>query len=58
MWIKESGFSDKVREWLRSYEFSGSPSFVHDSKLKVLKKELKVWNQKVFGDLNFRKSSC
>lgn len=28
-----------------------------DSKLKALKKKLKLWNQEIFGDLSLRKSS-
>lgn len=57
MWLKEDGFVDKAREWWRSYDFSASSSFMLKSKLKALKKDIKMWNQEVFGNLNFRKSS-
>lgn len=57
MWLKKAGFVERVRARWNSYAFLGSPSFVLDSKLKALKKDLKLWNQEIliFGDLNFRK---
>lgn len=44
---------DRVRVWWGSYDFSASSSFVLDSNLKALKRDLKVWNQEVFGDISF-----
>jgi mannosylglycoprotein endo-beta-mannosidase len=42
MWLKADGFVDLVGSWWRSYVFSGSPSFVLQSKLKALKRDLIV----------------
>lgn len=50
MWLKEDGFVEKVGECWRSYAFAGSPSFVLDAKLRVLKKDIIKWNREVFGD--------
>ncbi|KAB1227941.1 hypothetical protein CJ030_MR1G013821 [Morella rubra] len=55
MWLKEEGFVERVRGWWSSYEFSGSPSFVLNLKLKAVKGDLKVWNREVFGVLHIRK---
>ncbi|KAB1227404.1 hypothetical protein CJ030_MR1G020871 [Morella rubra] len=57
MWLKADGFVDRVGLWWRSCDFSGSPSFVLDSKLKALKRDIKIWNYEVFGDIALRKSS-
>jgi hypothetical protein len=57
MWLKVDGFVEQVREWWQSYVYSGSPSFVLHMKLKALKRDLKMWNRDVFGDLNFRKAA-
>jgi hypothetical protein len=57
MWLKEAGFSDKVKQWWDSYAFSGSPSFILARKLKALKVDLRKWNAEVFGDVNLRKNT-
>lgn len=57
MWLKVDGFVEKVRGWWQSYEFSGSPNFVLNMKLKALKNDLKVWNRDVFGELSFHKAA-
>lgn len=57
MWPKVDGFVEKVRGWWQSYEFSGSPNFVLNMKLKALKNDLKVWNRDVFGELSFHKAA-
>ena len=39
---------EKVRTWWEPYHFQGSPSFWIASKLKVLKLDLKKWNEEEF----------
>lgn len=51
MWLKFGGFLDKVQHWWFSYQFQGSPSFVLACKFKSLKKDTKVWNEQVFGNV-------
>jgi len=34
---------------------SGDDIWVLKEKLKMLKVDLKIWNKKVFGDINFKK---
>ena len=46
---------DKVRGWWQSYSFQVTPSFVITSKLQTLKQDLKLWNNKVFGNVGIRK---
>ena len=41
---------DRVRHWWSSYHFHGSPSFILAQKLKA---DLKVWNEHVFGNVEF-----
>ena len=38
-----------------SYDFHGLPSFFLANKLKVLKIDLKKWNEKVFSDVGKKK---
>ncbi len=57
MWLKSEGFLPKVKGWWESYTFQGSPSFVVASKLKALKRDLKIWNEEEFGNIDGRKSS-
>jgi hypothetical protein len=47
MWLKSYGFVDRVKQWWTSYLFQGSPSFILTRKLKTLKVDLRVWNEKV-----------
>ncbi|XP_022850571.1 uncharacterized protein LOC111372446 [Olea europaea var. sylvestris] len=58
MWLKVDGFGERVRTWWASYKFRGSPSYVLDQKLKALKGDLKRWNEKEVGDVNWRKNQC
>jgi len=37
------------------YMVSGDDIWVLKEKLKMLKVDLKIWNKKVFGDINFKK---
>jgi hypothetical protein len=57
MWLKSKEFLLKVKGWWESYTFRGSPSFVVASKLKALKRDLKIWNEEEFGNIVGRKSS-
>ncbi|PON37349.1 Endonuclease/exonuclease/phosphatase, partial [Trema orientale] len=53
MWLSHPTFMDLVRNvWSRS--FFGSPFTILVNKLKALKRELKVWNWEVFGDLKLK----
>jgi hypothetical protein len=56
MWLKSDGFIDQVKTWWLSYEFSGLPNYILDSKLKALKTDLKKLNEKVFGDVGKKKN--
>ena len=47
---------DKVRGWWQSYSFQVTPSFVLISKLQTLKQDLKLWDNKVFGNVGINLS--
>jgi hypothetical protein len=53
MWFRAEGFVDRVRQQWSSYHFQGSPSFTLARKLKVLKVDLKIWNEEVFGNVEY-----
>jgi hypothetical protein len=55
MWLKAEGFVGKVKHWWDSYSFQGTPSFAFACKLKALKKDLKIWNEEVFGKVERNK---
>ena len=55
MRLKFKGFVDKVKSWWGSYLFEGLPSFVLANKLKSLKRDLKKWNEEMFGDIGRKK---
>jgi hypothetical protein len=38
-----------------SYSFQGSPSFVLAYKLRILKMDLKKWNEEIFGNVRKQK---
>jgi hypothetical protein len=54
MWLKDEGFVEKVRNWLGSFSFVGSPSFVLAKKLRALKGEITRWNIEVFSNVGAR----
>ncbi|RVX09394.1 hypothetical protein CK203_015437 [Vitis vinifera] len=56
MWLEEEGFKDQMKTWWRSLSFTGTSSFVLDTKLKALKDILKTWNKEVF-DYEARKEA-
>ena len=43
------GFKEQLELWWMSNNFRGLFSFILACKLKALKRDLKVWNKKVFG---------
>ncbi|KAG7967737.1 hypothetical protein I3843_08G114300 [Carya illinoinensis] len=57
MWLKVEGFVDLIRQWWISYSFDGNPSKILAEKLKALKKDLKIWNEQVFGDVTSQKKN-
>nr|XP_033512764.1 uncharacterized protein LOC117277437 [Nicotiana tomentosiformis] len=54
MWLQQEGFLDLVKQWWQSYTVNGSPNFILAQKLKLLKKDLAIWNKEVFGKLSTR----
>lgn len=54
MWWQQEGFLDLVKQWWQSYTVNGSPNFILAQKLKLLKKDLAIWNKEVFGKLSTR----
>ena len=50
MWFKADGFKDLIRSQWACYGVSGSSSHCLSVKLKVLKKNIKMWNKEVFGN--------
>lgn len=57
MWLKLEAFVERVKQWLTSHCFQGSMSFVLARKLKVLKADLIIWNENVFGNIEIEKAS-
>jgi exonuclease III len=55
MWLKAEGFVGKVKQWWDSYLFQGTSSYAFACKLKALKKDLKIWNEEVFGKVERNK---
>ncbi len=58
MWLKADGFVNKVKEWWASYHFTGTPSYILAHKLKVLKHDLKRWNEVEFGNIVVKKNQA
>lgn len=54
MWLKEPGFVEWVRVKWESYALEGDPCFKLAKKLKLLKEDLKVWNNEVFGRVEIK----
>jgi hypothetical protein len=55
MWLYHEDFAEKFKGWWGSYDYLGSPNFVLASKLKALKKDIKLWNKDSFGDVRVKK---
>ncbi|RVW70583.1 putative ribonuclease H protein [Vitis vinifera] len=56
MWLKVVGFKNLLRGWWQETVVRGTASFRLASKLKELKKKIKVWNREVFGRLEVNKN--
>jgi hypothetical protein len=55
MWLKSEGLVDKVRQLWGFHHFQGLPSFILARKLKVLKADLRIWNEEVIGNVGRKK---
>ena len=53
--MKAQDFMDNMERWWGSYQFSSTPSFILAKKLRVLKIDLKKWNEKEFGNVTVTK---
>ncbi|XP_034674249.1 uncharacterized protein LOC117905435 [Vitis riparia] len=58
MWLKAEGFKELVRSWWQGIDVRGSASYKLATKMKEIKKKLKVWNREVFGKLESNKSEA
>ncbi|RZC91881.1 hypothetical protein C5167_021593 [Papaver somniferum] len=58
MWFQHSSFLTNLKQWWRSFNFSGSPSTIFWNKLQALKHQIKVWNKTVFGQLDPKIQIC
>ena len=58
MQIKVDGFKELIKSRWMSYSFTGNNNFVLASKLKALKKDLKIWNRELFGCVANRKANA
>jgi len=54
-WLSEKGFGEMVKMKWNSYPSRGSGFIKIKEKLKWLKRDLKLWNKDVFGNLNTSK---
>ena len=52
---KTDEFKDLMRNWWIGYVVNGTSSHCLAKKLKALKRDLKVWNKEVFGNVSFNK---
>ena len=55
MWFKADFFKERIKRWWDSYIYYGTPSHILACKLKVLKIDLKNWNEEVFGIVEFKR---
>ncbi|XP_075081030.1 uncharacterized protein LOC142166245 [Nicotiana tabacum] len=54
MWLQHEGFCDMTKEWWQGYMVNGSPDFLLPQKLKLLKKDLAIWNWESYGKISTR----
>jgi len=54
-WLLEKGFGEMVKTKWNSYSSRGSGFMKIKEKLKCLKRDLKLWNRDVFGNINTSK---
>ncbi|RVW40791.1 Transposon TX1 uncharacterized 149 kDa protein [Vitis vinifera] len=52
MWLKIDEFKDLVRSWWNGYSVEGYNSHCIAEKFKALKKDLKIWNKEVVGNVS------
>nr|XP_009603407.1 exodeoxyribonuclease-like [Nicotiana tomentosiformis] len=50
-WLNTEGFLEKIKIWWQSYDVNGTPDFILVQKLKLLKKDLTIWNREEFGNI-------
>jgi len=55
MWLEVEGFCDLVKRWWEEAQVEGYASCVVARKVKLVKEEIKKWNEEVFGDVKIRK---
>lgn len=58
MWIKVDDLKELIKSQQEGYNFKGSSRFVWASKLRALKKDLKIWNWEAFGCVAIRKTNA
>ncbi|RVW38638.1 LINE-1 reverse transcriptase-like [Vitis vinifera] len=58
MWLKIDGFKDLVRSWWNGYSVEGYSSHCMAEKLKALKKDLKIWNKEVVGNVSSNRAEA
>lgn len=49
MWRQMRNFGDKIADWWSNYVVAWRPSFKLAKKLKMLTKDIRVWNKEVLG---------
>ena len=54
MWTEHEDFKNFVEEKWKSYNPLGCNMFILTAKLRSLKKDLKIWNRNVFGNIHER----
>ena len=58
MWLKIDGFKDLVRSWWNGYSVEGYSNHYIAEKLKALKKDLKIWNKEVVGNVSSNRAEA
>lgn len=58
MWLQTEGFLDRVKWWRQAYVFRGNPDFILIQKLKMLKKDIIVWNRAVYGKVEAQRNKA
>ena len=53
-WLHTKDFNGKVKNWLKSFNYSGKPDCVLGAKLKALKIKLKEWSKTIQGNLKMQ----
>ena len=58
MWLLSDGFKELVRAWWTRHSVARSKSHCLAKKLKALKRDLRILNKEVFGNVSARKSEA